>query len=301
MMLRRSLWDPSAFDEQATEPKAEPRLTAGSCCPTTARSNSTPVLRPIQQTIGPPLRSTSISSTTRSSSAIRRQLRRRRSIHDRLRRRKTMREARRKPRGRRASTGGSRPISMTIRAGFRASSRSRRPMRPPARPEMASRRRLRRNKAMRRFETQAPGPAGLDWRITPDFDDDPGWVPGVITQPPADYDLPHDRRRHRAAGYVVARPLRKSQRFRMCGPPSTGRLRPDDPDWVPGVVFPPSTTDDDDLRPDTDAVEDSDPPSRRRHGRATSGSPRRGAGNRLKTKSHAQYPGIVWPVNWWLL
>ncbi len=26
-------------------------------------------------------------------------------------------------------------------------------------------------------------PAGLDWRITPDFDDDPGWVPGVVTQP----------------------------------------------------------------------------------------------------------------------
>ncbi len=30
---------------------------------------------------------------------------------------------------------------------------------------------------------QDTGPAGLDWRITPDFDDDPGWHPGVIFPP----------------------------------------------------------------------------------------------------------------------
>jgi len=30
---------------------------------------------------------------------------------------------------------------------------------------------------------QAPSPAGLDWWVTPDFDDDPGWYPGWIPSP----------------------------------------------------------------------------------------------------------------------
>ena len=218
-------------------------------------------------------------------------------------------------------------------------------------------RRLRRRKTMRESRRK-PGPAGLDWRITPDFDDDPGWVPGVVTQPPADgppprpttasaadyvaarrsgnlrrsspgargprladharfrrrsglgsgrhhaaagrYDLPHDRRRHRAAGYVVASRSGNRSGSECGAPPSTGRLRPIDPGWVPGTILPPATTDDDDLRPDTDAVEDSDFPSGYR-----TDAPQAASQDVERALTYdevsAQYPGIVWPVNWWLL
>ncbi len=32
-------------------------------------------------------------------------------------------------------------------------------------------------------ELQATSAAAIDWRLTPDYDDDPGWYPGVIWQP----------------------------------------------------------------------------------------------------------------------
>ncbi len=153
------------------------------------------------------------------------------------------------------------------------------------------------------IETQAPGPAGLDWRITPDFDDDPGWVPGVITQPPADTTS-------RTTGDGIAPPDTSSRAdpeiaaVQNVVPAALDwQITPDfddDPGWVPGVIFPPATTDDDDLRPDTDAVEDSDSPSGDRTDapQAVSQDVERAL---TYDEVSAQYPGIVWPVNWWLL
>jgi hypothetical protein len=87
------------------------------------------------------------------------------------------------------------------------------------------------------IETQAPSPAGLDWWVTPDFDDDPGWVPGVTVQPPHDETA--------------------------------------------------STTDE--RAPDAGAVTTDAPPDETR------------ALSSTLAELNEQYPGIVWPANWWLL
>ena len=91
---------------------------------------------------------------------------------------------------------------------------------------------------------QATGPAGLDWQVTPDFDDDPGWYPGWIPSPAQD---------SRTTGDGVA---------------------------------PQSAV------PDTSAVTNAaDEPPRDETVTASL----------TLAELNEQYPGIVWPANWWLL
>jgi hypothetical protein len=88
------------------------------------------------------------------------------------------------------------------------------------------------------------GPAGLDWQVTPDFDDDPGWYPGWI---------PSSDQASRTSGDGVA---------------------------------PQSAV------PDTSAVTSAaDEPPRDETVTASL----------TLAELNEQYPGIVWPANWWLL
>jgi hypothetical protein len=87
---------------------------------------------------------------------------------------------------------------------------------------------------------QNVGPAGLDWQVTPDFDDDPGWYPG----------------------------------------------------WIPTSATAPRT--DDGAAPTNSATTSSadEPPALRDETQTSS---------LTLAELNEQYPGIVWPANWWLL
>jgi hypothetical protein len=90
------------------------------------------------------------------------------------------------------------------------------------------------------------GPAGLDWRITPDFDDDPGWVPGVVTQPSSE-----ETSTTSDDGIVASD-----------GPPDAGLAATDTTEVPRDETVTSSLT---------------------------------------LADLNEQYPGIVWPANWWLL
>lgn len=96
-------------------------------------------------------------------------------------------------------------------------------------------------------------PAAVDWLITPDFDDDPGWVPGVVTQPSSDQTS-------RTTDVGIPPPDTSSQAdpeiaaVQNVGPAGLDwRITPDfddDPGWQPGIIFPPlPSADDGGLRP----------------------------------------------------
>jgi hypothetical protein len=99
---------------------------------------------------------------------------------------------------------------------------------------------------------QNVGPAGLDWRITPDFDDDPGWQPGVIFPPTTS--------------------------------PDDGGLRPDAPSQLDAGTEP---------IPDADATGSADEPPLRDETQTSS--------SLTLAELNEQYPGIVWPADWWQL
>jgi hypothetical protein len=141
------------------------------------------------------------------------------------------------------------------------------------------------------------GPAGLDWRITPDFDDDPGWVPGVVTQPPSDETST-------TSDDGIAQDDTAIETVQATGPAGLDwQVTPDfddDPGWYPGWIPSPAqdsrTTGDgvapQSAVPDTSAVTNAaDEPPRDETVTASL----------TLAELNEQYPGIVWPANWWLL
>ena len=244
MMLRRSLWDPSAIDGHGTEGGAAPdggillpdhgAFQFDAAAPADTANDWSGVgidVDFVDDTL------TFGDTTTDSPAAL--------DPRPVAPSEDNAGIARRKPRGPRASTGGSRPISTTIRAGFRASSRSRRPIRPPARPATASRRRIRRRE-----------------------------------------------------------PIRKSQRFGMwCPRPSTGRLRPISMTIRVGFRASsfrrrrPTTTIYGRI-PTQWRIRIPLPATARTRRKRLSQDVERAL---TYDEVSAQYPGIVWPVNWWLL
>lgn len=139
------------------------------------------------------------------------------------------------------------------------------------------------------------GPAGLDWRVTPDFDDDPGWVPGVITQPSS------EQTSHTTDDGIAApdssspadAAITTVQNVQNVGPAGLDwRVTPDfdnDPGWVP----PPDLT-----RSTAESVADASSAT-------TDVAPAAQDDSRTLSSTFAdlsaQYPGELWPANWWLL
>jgi hypothetical protein len=150
---------------------------------------------------------------------------------------------------------------------------------------------------------------GGDPRSVAPSQDDPGWVPGVVTQPPSAETSSWP------AGWPVLapRPDPDIAAVQNVGPAGLDwRITPDfddDPGWQPGVIFPPTTSPDDGgLRPDapsqldagTEPIPDADS--------TTSSADTPPLRDETQTSSsltlaelNEQYPGIVWPADWWQL
>ncbi len=132
-------------------------------------------------------------------------------------------------------------------------------------------------------ELQETSAAAIDWRLTPDYDDDPGWYPGVIWQPLT------EQLSSAVQDIVSTNPVLQEVVERASS------LVDELSSLYPGIVWPPllgqGATPDEGV-----AAADTEVPA------VSNGDDTQTATSSLTyAEVSAQYPGIVWPADWYLL
>jgi hypothetical protein len=125
--------------------------------------------------------------------------------------------------------------------------------------------------------------AAIDWRLTPDYDDDPGWYPGVVWQPPT------EQLASAVQDIVSTNPVLQDVAERASLP--LDELS----SLYPGIEWPPllgqSGTPDEGV-----AAAETEVPA------VSNGDDTQTATSSLTYADLSeQYPGIVWPADWYLL